>query len=212
MFVLKKKDQRDSVRSWLSDNNHRVNTTFRYKEVVANHYLFRGSVDAHNRWRHDGGANQGLSVEETWDTKRWENRVFAFFLSIVEVNAYLAMKHFHGSDEDFITFRKKLSQELIHNKLDEQNEENGAKTRSSKRKKVEHSLQSVPPFSKYVDGKWKKVYKRKYQQKICSSLGCKTRTRYYCPCSPDIYRCVECYSEHILGRDMDTESVSGTPL
>ena len=169
---IEKQDQRDSVRSWLSDNNHRVNTTFRYKEVVANHYLFRGSVDAHNRWRHDGGANQGLSVEETWDTKRWENRVFAFFLSIVEVNAYLAMKHFHGSDEDFITFRKKLSQELIHNKLDEQDEENGAKPRSSKRKKVEHSLQSVPPFSKYVDGKWKKVYKRKYQQKICYSLGC----------------------------------------
>ena len=50
-----------------------------------------GKVDAHNRWRHDGGANQGLSIEETWDTKRWENRVLAFIIAITEVNAYLAM-------------------------------------------------------------------------------------------------------------------------
>jgi len=38
---------------------------FFYKEVAANHYLYIGSVDAHNRWRHDGGANYGLSIEET---------------------------------------------------------------------------------------------------------------------------------------------------
>ena len=198
-------NEKESIRSWM-ENGLLKKTSFYYKQVASNHYLYRGSVDAHNRWRHDGGANQGLSIEETWDTKRWENRVFAFLIAIVEVNAYLAMKQFNGSDEDFITFRKKLAQELIHNKLDEDQQHQGSKTRQKKRPKVEHSLQSIPPYCKFVNGKWKKSYKRKYQQKLCSTLGCKTRTRFYCPCSPTIYRCVECYSQHIIGQDMVHES------
>jgi len=64
-----------------------------------------------------------VSVEETWDTKRWgtkrwESRVFALIIAITEVNAYLTMSQFHGNQEDFITFRRKLAQELIHNELD----------------------------------------------------------------------------------------------
>ena len=66
------------------------------------------------------------------------------------------MRHFSGSDEDFITFRKKLAQELIHNKLDEIQQQEGAKTRCKKKKKPAHSLQSIPPYCKYVGGRWKK--------------------------------------------------------
>ena len=133
--------------------------------------------------------------------------MFAFLIAIVEVNAYLAMRQFNGSDDDFITFRKKLAQELIHNRLDEEPLQQGAKTRSKKRRTVKYLLQSIPPYCKFVNGKWRKTYKRKYQQKLCTTIGCKTRTRFYCPCSPTIYRCVECYSQHIIGEDMVNESL-----
>ena len=59
------------------------------------------------------------------------------------------MKYFNGSDEDFIAFMKKLSQEIVHNTLDQQDEGKGANIRSNKRNRIEHSLQSVLPYSKY---------------------------------------------------------------
>ena len=72
---IEHQNQQESVRSWIEENHTVKMARFFYKEVAANHSIYRGSVDAHNRWRHDGGANQGLSIEEIWDTKRWENRV-----------------------------------------------------------------------------------------------------------------------------------------
>ena len=120
---------------------------------MANHYLYRGSVDAHNRWRHNEGVNLDLSIKETWDTKRLKNRVFAFIIVITEVNTFLAMAQFHGNQEDFVTFRRKLAQELIHKELDQEITQKYTKARSNKRKYIEHSLQSVPPYSKFNDRK-----------------------------------------------------------
>ena len=59
--------------------------TFKYTEPFNNHYLYRHAVDDHNNLRH-----AGISIEETWLTHRWENRVFAFILLITEVNIFLA--------------------------------------------------------------------------------------------------------------------------
>ena len=80
---IKHPNQDISRRTWIK-NNELQKCTFRYKEVAANDYLYRGSVDAHNRWRRDGGANQGLSLEETWDTKRWANRVLPLSLQLLK--------------------------------------------------------------------------------------------------------------------------------
>jgi hypothetical protein len=45
-------------------------------EVISNHYQFRGAVDEHNAKRHDGrGTGCGISLEVSWGTTRWENRV-----------------------------------------------------------------------------------------------------------------------------------------
>jgi hypothetical protein len=62
---------------------------FKYKEVIGNHYRYRGAVDEHNSKRHDGGTGAGISLERSWKTMRWENRVFAFILAICEVNTHL---------------------------------------------------------------------------------------------------------------------------
>jgi hypothetical protein len=59
---------------------------FRYHEPFENHFLYRHAVDDHNNNRHSD-----ISIEETWTTHRWENRVFAFILvAISEVNIWLA--------------------------------------------------------------------------------------------------------------------------
>ena len=57
-----------------------------------NHYNYRDTMDEHNAFRHGCVTKHGLSLEETWKTTRWENRIFAFILAVSEVNAYLAMR------------------------------------------------------------------------------------------------------------------------
>ena len=54
--------------------------------VFYNHYKFwHDAVDDHNATRHSP-----ISLEVEWATKWWPNRVFAFLLSVTEVNAMLA--------------------------------------------------------------------------------------------------------------------------
>ena len=45
-------------------------TTFRYPEVVYNHYCYRDVIDNHNSYR-----MHLLSMQETWMTMHWPNRV-----------------------------------------------------------------------------------------------------------------------------------------
>ena len=54
--LIERPNQKESVRSWRNDNNETIKKYFRCKEVIASHYLFRGSVYSHNRWRHDANC------------------------------------------------------------------------------------------------------------------------------------------------------------
>ena len=49
-------------------------TTFRYPEVVSNHYHYWDVIDNHNSYR-----MHPLSMEETWMTQHWTNRVFVSY-------------------------------------------------------------------------------------------------------------------------------------
>jgi hypothetical protein len=55
--------------------------SFRYPEVVHNHYAYRDVIDNHNSQR-----MAPISMEETWMTTRWPNRVFCFLLAVSVVN------------------------------------------------------------------------------------------------------------------------------
>ena len=57
--------------------------SFKYPEVIHNHFMFRHAVDDHN-----GKQHSPISLEVVWATKRFVNRVFAFLLSITEVNCF----------------------------------------------------------------------------------------------------------------------------
>ena len=89
---------------------------FSYTKCFAYHFKYRHNDD-HNNLRHSSP-----SIEETWKTHRWENRVFAFLLAITEVNiyVYLRYKFWRSRDVDkcdtLHQFRKILTLALINNK------------------------------------------------------------------------------------------------
>ena len=81
---------RESARDY-KEGQEKWRKVFRYTEVIDNHYKFRHSVDDHNGLRHFP-----ISFKESWATKLWPTRVFAFLLAITEVNVKLAAAHFYG--------------------------------------------------------------------------------------------------------------------
>ena len=64
-------------------------TMFRYPEVVYNHYCYHDVIYNHNSFR-----MHLLSMEETWMTMRWPNRVSCFLLAITMVNVQNAATYF----------------------------------------------------------------------------------------------------------------------
>jgi hypothetical protein len=173
---------------------------FKYKEVIANHYKYRGAVDAHNAKRHDGNTGCGMSLEASWTTQRWENRVFAYILATSEVNAYLGRSFFGGGteEESQFTFRQKLAFDLI-TYIDEVKERDGNRNEPIRtRRMTTHNKIRAPIHSKFVEGKWEKCLKRKYQAFVCKHDGCKKRTRTVCSCSPHIWRCDSCFRTHCI--------------
>ena len=63
--------------------------TFQYPEVVHNDYKYRDVIDNHNSFQ-----MHPISMEETWMTMRWPNRVFCFLLAITMVNIQNAATYF----------------------------------------------------------------------------------------------------------------------
>ena len=62
---------------------------FVYPEVVHNHYAYRDMIDNHNSQQ-----MHPISIEETWMTTRWPNRVFGFLLAIMVVKVQNAGVYF----------------------------------------------------------------------------------------------------------------------
>ena len=62
--------------------------------MIANHYNYCGVLDDHNVYWHGCGIQHGLSLEEIWRRKMWENGIFAFISAVSKMNVYLAMIYF----------------------------------------------------------------------------------------------------------------------
>jgi hypothetical protein len=172
--------------------------TIKYCEPFGNRYKFWHCVDDHNNNRH-----LDISLEDTWATHTWENRVFAFIFGITEVNAFLSWKHFCKGDSNMtlLEFRRKLSQELIGNTLDPQEVDEEETPRRSKQKRVVqvHTLELAPPHGQqFSNGKWVGRTKQRYQQFTCKSKGCTKKIRTYCSCDPGFWMCTACHNNHII--------------
>ena len=78
-----------TARQWKGPNGEATSKQFNYREPFFNHFRYRHAVDDHNGKRHSP-----ISLEETWGTKWWPNRVFSFLVAVTEVNAKLNMEYF----------------------------------------------------------------------------------------------------------------------
>ena len=70
-------------------NGQKQEKTFKYPEVVYNHYRYRDCIDNHNSQR-----MHPLSMEETWMTTCWPNCEFCFLLAVTMVNIQNAANYF----------------------------------------------------------------------------------------------------------------------
>lgn len=180
----------EKSRSW-KENGVTKTTKFQYPEVVHNHYKYRHMVDDHNARR-----QSPISLEESWATRRWPNRVFAFILGVSEVNAMLAEAYFSDTPQpSMLDFRKQLAKELIHNSYDVKDD--GKSIRKSRRKIEAHSheLLSLPKKTKF-DGVKVVESVSDYPQFKCKT--CNKRVRTYCRCSPGSIRCTTCHLRHVV--------------
>ena len=92
--------------------NGPTKVTFDYTKPFDWHFRYRHAVDDHNNLRHSLP-----SLEDTWDTRRWEIRVFSFILAITEINICLTVRFFKWTSGDAMTlvqFRRAFSGFLIH--------------------------------------------------------------------------------------------------
>ena len=130
-----------------------------------------------------------------WSTKRWPNRVFAFLLSITEVNCFLAESYFTSrTTESMMDFRKDLAHQLIKNKYLAQEIRSDCCQSVRIQQGITQGLLSLPPFKNFLNG-WMVNSKSCYPQKKCSC--CPREVQSYCKCSPGSYLCSHCFSEHI---------------
>ena len=88
-------------RVWMNEGSRTPSeATIKYPELVFNHFQYRDAVDAHN-----GSRMFPIALEETWKTNRWACRVFAFLLSVTEVNCRLLQTNIYNqpsmSQQDF---------------------------------------------------------------------------------------------------------------
>ena len=167
---------------------------FKYTKPFADHFCYRHAVDDHNNLRHSSP-----SLEDTWTTHRWQNRVFAFLLAVTEVNLYLYLRYTIWRDQSerptLHQFRKRLAFALIFNRwiVSEEVDEKMTRSRTSK-----HEIRTAPVHAKkYFLGKWDQSAKNRYQSYVCRKVGCKAQVRTYCSCSPGNWLCKCCFSEHI---------------
>ncbi|KAI8327754.1 hypothetical protein BC941DRAFT_249559 [Chlamydoabsidia padenii] len=130
-----------------------------------------------------------IGFHDVLKTQRWELRCLAFFLGIVEANAFSAFKHFRDEGEDVLhtTFRWRLVEGLkVHiNGIKGGNTGNTMGTRGQVHRADYHKL--VPLGKHSLSGD--------YIRRVC--IKCKVRTQHKCICAGDAL-CQKCHPKHVL--------------
>lgn len=158
------------------------------------HYAFRDSVDSHNARR-----QAPISLEQTWGTGRWPNRVFAYLLATSEVNATLGEAEFGDAQHvrPQLDFRRLLAKDLIYNPYlaGSTNPRNMAAAANTS-----HKLVTLPRGKKFsganiVDSK------SDYPFNYCHCRIQRVRT--YCRCMPGVLLCPTCFTDHCIDIDIN---------
>ena len=167
-------------------NGEKHEKTIKYPEVVHNHYKYRDCIDNHNSQR-----MHPLSMEETWMTTHWHNRVFCFLLALTMVNVQNAANYFAKTPKmDCLSARRLIAKQLINNKYLR------SQTMPKKRKKrgsIQHSLVMIPVYKKIIQGRLVSC-KTKYGKWKCTD--CSKFVRSYCSCTQGLMFCTDFFGNH----------------
>ena len=118
-------------------------------QLVQDYHEAANAIDVHNHYR-----QSGLALETGWKTKTWWHRTLATILGMIEVDAFLAYKHFKDKDIEHSHFTGMIIDELVFNHYDSRRR-NVAGTpvvvRSKRRKQPAHvhqmgKLRNLPHF------------------------------------------------------------------
>jgi hypothetical protein len=163
--------------------------SFKYPELVYNHFQYRDAVDSHNARR-----MAPIALEETWQTKRWANRIFAYLLATTEVNCNHGESAFGETEETRpqLEFRRLLAKDLIYNHYVASQD---VSPRASKRLRdiLGHELLHIPRKKKF-SGARLVPSKSNYAFNFCFCREKRVRT--YCRCSPGTLFCSLCFVTH----------------
>ena len=186
-------DGASTKRHYKDGDGNEVTISFNYTEVFNNHFKYRHVVDDNNNNR-----MQPISIEQTWATKQWSHRPYAFLIGVTTVNAQRGYENLGGHEQQpTLNFRRTLASQLIENRfIPAESEARKSHERSAKKQKVGVcKLISLPAFSCF-SGSDIVDCKGAYNQFRC--VCTKVRVRTYCQCSPGFIRCKECFITHFL--------------
>ena len=139
-----------------------------------------------------------ISMEETWMTSQWSNRVFCFLVAITVVNIQNAGCYFLNlSKIDALFARKLIAEQLIHNKYLQKPPDH---RRSARKVKVgDCRLVALPPHKKFKNRN--EVHDdTTYNCWKCQCGDALVRT--CCQCTPGQFYFPECYASHHVAEDV----------
>ena len=190
--------ENSTKRIYKNENGQEVTTEFFYTEVFNNHFQYRHVVDDNNNNR-----MQPISIEETWATKDWNHRPYAYAIGVSMVNAQRGYEYLGGHEKiSNLQFRRMLAKGLIYNNVmpRETYSKEKDKRETKKRRLGFCKLISLKPNTCF-SGKNIVPCKGRYNQYTCVCRAMRVRT--YCECSPGFIRCSKCYVTHCIEVERD---------
>ncbi|RHZ53471.1 hypothetical protein Glove_441g18 [Diversispora epigaea] len=163
------------------------NVKFHRPAVFDEYNEYRSTIDILNNLR-----DNALSYHDVLTTKCSENRILAFYFSVVEANSYSAYCQFVPGKKNMkhVDFRK----QLVISIFDYYSEDETVSNRTKKRKRkdsndIEHDLINIKDDSSSSQLKGKRIQRR--------CISCHKRTTTGCKCSMPQAMCSNCWANHI---------------
>lgn len=105
---------------------------------------YRSAVDQNNQARQGSAAESRQSLEDAWQTKRWQHRTFSFILGVTEANVMFAHNYLHPEKQlDLMQVRKVLAKQLLFNPFIVEDRLEDSETRQRRGTHLSHLLSSV---------------------------------------------------------------------
>lgn len=196
----------ETERSYYNDVGQKITSKFYRPDIYDIFYTARHSVDDSNNLRMGD-----RSIEDSWLTKSWITRVFAFIIGQCEANAYKAYLFNYLNDPsldpkaklEHVSFRRKMCIDLFKY-CDRMEHRAETEMTSDRDETAAHKIMKYANSTPIIRGKSKltsrKATQPQFYCKMCTiRSGSKSkRTCFYCVCDYNTPLCKACRDSHLL--------------